>query len=187
MQLRTSLDQTFASFRNALDGIKQLMVGSTLRKAVADRLHDCTDESARVGRSMGRFFASGVQSAVLLNFGALLLFCTSTLAQDKPLVREIFIPFDDLNVILEADVHRVFLSRPQYEELIAKAKVKTAETAPLAATFYQGVSGDGELALDEPAAAVAPGQAAVMYDGDRVLGGGWIRRRSEMRSPPAAA
>ena len=28
--------------------------------------------------------------------------------------------------------------------------------------------------LDSPAVGVAPGQAAVFYDGDRVLGGGWI-------------
>ncbi|MFN8705709.1 MAG: aminomethyltransferase beta-barrel domain-containing protein, partial [Planctomyces sp.] len=27
---------------------------------------------------------------------------------------------------------------------------------------------------DEPITGVAPGQAAVFYDGDRVLGGGWI-------------
>ncbi|MBX5481082.1 MAG: tRNA 2-thiouridine(34) synthase MnmA [Myxococcaceae bacterium] len=36
---------------------------------------------------------------------------------------------------------------------------------------------DGErtrVKLVEPARAVAPGQAAVFYDGDRVLGGGWI-------------
>jgi tRNA-specific 2-thiouridylase len=28
--------------------------------------------------------------------------------------------------------------------------------------------------FDVPVRAVAPGQAAVVYDGDRVLGGGWI-------------
>ena len=28
--------------------------------------------------------------------------------------------------------------------------------------------------FDEPRYGVAPGQAAVCYDGDRVLGGGWI-------------
>ena len=33
-----------------------------------------------------------------------------------------------------------------------------------------------------PAGAVAPGQAAVLYDGERLLGGGWTRRRA-----PAAA
>ncbi|MCR9197513.1 MAG: tRNA 2-thiouridine(34) synthase MnmA [Planctomycetaceae bacterium] len=31
------------------------------------------------------------------------------------------------------------------------------------------------LTPDEPVMGVAPGQAAVMYDGDRVLGGGWIQ------------
>ena len=41
------------------------------------------------------------------------------------------------------------------------------------------VSLDGERGaamLDEPAFGVAPGQACVAYDGDRVLGGGWIAR-----------
>ena len=37
--------------------------------------------------------------------------------------------------------------------------------------------GDGEMRLElaAPAGAVAPGQAAVLYDGERVVGGGWIR------------
>jgi tRNA-uridine 2-sulfurtransferase len=39
--------------------------------------------------------------------------------------------------------------------------------------------------LDEPALGVAPGQACVVYDGSRVLGGGWIAR--EMRAANSAA
>lgn len=35
-------------------------------------------------------------------------------------------------------------------------------------------AGGAAVRLDEPAVGVAPGQAAVFYDGDRVVGGGWI-------------
>ncbi|MEX2648924.1 MAG: tRNA 2-thiouridine(34) synthase MnmA [Alphaproteobacteria bacterium] len=41
-----------------------------------------------------------------------------------------------------------------------------------------GAFDDGriELALDRAVGAIAPGQACVIYDGERVLGGGWIAR-----------
>ncbi|MEJ0062665.1 MAG: tRNA 2-thiouridine(34) synthase MnmA [Alphaproteobacteria bacterium] len=44
---------------------------------------------------------------------------------------------------------------------------------PQAATFYLQAGG-GLIELDEPCFGVAPGQAGVIYDGSRVLGGGWI-------------
>lgn len=37
-----------------------------------------------------------------------------------------------------------------------------------------GPDGVSRIELDLPARAVTPGQAAVLYDGDQVLGGGWI-------------
>jgi tRNA-uridine 2-sulfurtransferase len=53
-------------------------------------------------------------------------------------------------------------------------KLRSAH-APAAASL--ALDGDGgEALLDEPAFAVAPGQACVFYDGERMLGGGWIRR-----------
>lgn len=42
---------------------------------------------------------------------------------------------------------------------------------------------DGDwLHFDRPEYGVAPGQAAVLYDGDRVLGGGWIEETADARS-----
>jgi tRNA-specific 2-thiouridylase len=66
------------------------------------------------------------------------------------------------------------------------AKLRSAQSA-VPATLYPGGAaragaagaalGEAELVLDAPAGAVAPGQAAVLYDGERLLGGGWMRRR----------
>jgi tRNA-specific 2-thiouridylase len=39
-----------------------------------------------------------------------------------------------------------------------------------------------ELALDEPVSAITPGQSMVLYDGDRVLGGGFIEASRRQRS-----
>lgn len=81
---------------------------------------------------------------------------TAAPAQDPkataaPPLREIFVPFDDLNVILENDNQRVFLSRKEYEELVAKAVSKPDVRAPhstavLAAT-YDGKMEDGRAAI----------------------------------------
>jgi tRNA-specific 2-thiouridylase len=51
-------------------------------------------------------------------------------------------------------------------------KLRSAQP-PLNATFHKTADG-GVVTLHEPAFGVAPGQAGVIYDGDRVLGGGWI-------------
>ncbi len=48
--------------------------------------------------------------------------------------------------------------------------------APAAASVAIGEPGLAEIRFDEPQRAVAPGQAAVFYEGDTVVGGGWIER-----------
>jgi tRNA-specific 2-thiouridylase len=59
-----------------------------------------------------------------------------------------------------------------------RARVKLRNTQePLAATVLPGDRvGTANVVLDEPETAAAPGQACVFYDGERVLGGGWIAR-----------
>lgn len=51
-------------------------------------------------------------------------------ADDAKPVREIFVPFDDLNVLLEGDAQRVFMTREEYEDLIERAKQSPVEHAP---------------------------------------------------------
>ena len=52
------------------------------------------------------------------------------------------------------------------------------------ATIHPAADGSAEVRFHEPQRAVTPGQACVFYDGDVVLGGGWIsRRRAEGGTP----
>jgi len=56
-----------------------------------------------------------------------------------------------------------------------RVAVKLRSAQPLAvATLYPAGGGGAEFVLDAPLYGVSPGQAAVVYDRDRVLGGGWI-------------
>lgn len=54
-------------------------------------------------------------------------------AAQPPVVRELYVPFNDLNVLLDNQPRRVLLSRQEYEELLAKAKAKPQLPAPVSA------------------------------------------------------
>ncbi len=86
----------------------------------------------------------------------------------KSALAETRVPLAELN----------WLGRPLAagEAVAVSAKLRSAQP-PVPATLYPAAEGEAELLLAAPAGAVAPGQAAVLYDGERVLGGGWIRRQ----------
>ncbi|MBC8872161.1 MAG: hypothetical protein H8E44_22240 [Planctomycetes bacterium] len=66
---------------------------------------------------------------------------------DKQLVREIYVPYEDLNVLLESEVRRAFLTREEYNELLAKAKeTKPDEPAPHGAVI---LAADYETTIEE--------------------------------------
>lgn len=55
-------------------------------------------------------------------------------------------------------------------------KLRSTHQGSKAMAYDQG-NGVAEIVLHEPHEAISPGQACVLYDGDRMLGGGWIARR----------
>jgi tRNA-specific 2-thiouridylase len=57
--------------------------------------------------------------------------------------------------------------------LTANVRIRSSHEGAKAVINDRG-DGTASLCFDEPQRAVTPGQAAVFYDGDRVLGGGWI-------------
>ncbi|MBL8725655.1 MAG: tRNA 2-thiouridine(34) synthase MnmA [Planctomycetes bacterium] len=62
---------------------------------------------------------------------------------------------------------------PPGSVLAASVKVRARQT-PVAAELRVAAGGLVEVGFAVPVQAITPGQAAVFYDGDRVLGGGWL-------------
>ncbi len=83
---------------------------------------------------------------------------------------------DDL-VVDEFEVDRVNWIELNRSNQVADVTVKIRYNHPgTAATLTPVENGRARIRLHEPQKAVTPGQAAVFYNGDIVLGGGWICR-----------
>ena len=63
---------------------------------------------------------------------------------------------------------------PITDRVRAEVKIRNKHVAAPATLYPTGDAGRVEVRFDEPQRAVTPGQAAVFYSGDLVLGGGWI-------------
>jgi tRNA-specific 2-thiouridylase len=75
--------------------------------------------------------------------------------------------------LISRDVNWVSIAAPA-GPIAAAVKIRNKHQAAPATLRPTGEAGRVEVVFDEPQRAVTPGQAAVFYDGDVVLGGGWI-------------
>ena len=66
-----------------------------------------------------------------------------------------------------------WLIDPPVNRLRCQAKIRYRHPAGLAEVVMDGTDG-ARVTFDQPQSAVTPGQALVFYEGERVLGGGWI-------------
>lgn len=80
---------------------------------------------------------------------------------------------EDVNWLIPADEERAGEGAPRRFRAAVKVR-STMNEEPASLTVISGAA--VEVAYDEPQWAPAPGQSAVFYDGDRVIGGGIISR-----------
>ncbi len=76
-----------------------------------------------------------------------------------------------------AEKHIDHLGQP----LDVTAKIRYAHPG-VAATITPGRDGGARVKLHAPQRAITPGQAAVFYDGEVVLGGGWIKEAKKLQT-----
>jgi tRNA-specific 2-thiouridylase len=68
-----------------------------------------------------------------------------------------------------------WLEAPSENEMEAEVQIRY-RSPPVACAIRQGDDRACEVRFKEPVTAVTPGQAAVFYRGERLIGGGWIER-----------
>jgi len=94
----------------------------------------------------------------------------------RPGSRELVVGPEEATSCERFAVDGLALAEPAAVEFEALVQVRY-RSAPLPARVRIGGEGRAEVVLERPARAVAPGQAAVFFRGDEVIGGAWISPR----------
>ena len=150
----------------------------------ADRPGDIVHKDGRVlGRHAGLVhFTVGQRRGLGVGGGAPL----HVLRLEPETARVIVGPRAALGVSRFRIGERNWLGGPTADTVRAQVRVRSTRP-PRPATVHLRDGGEADIVLDAPEEGVAPGQACVIYDGARVLGGGWIRRPATAAAPDFAA
>lgn len=73
-----------------------------------------------------------------------------------------------------------WLSKDTTRDLVVRYR---SSMEPVPANIIFNADGTARIAFNDPQFGVAPGQACVVYDGNRVIGGGWIAKTHAMVKP----
>jgi tRNA-specific 2-thiouridylase len=76
----------------------------------------------------------------------------------------------------EFEIDHTLWHAPHDGPFEAVVKIRYAHPGAPVTVFPNAATGEARVRFKVPQSAVTPGQAAVFYEGDKVLGGGWIRR-----------
>ncbi len=101
---------------------------------------------------------------------------------EKLYVRAICAETGEIEVCPEAGLWQTELTAADFHWLVdapagpvrGSVKVRHSKTAEAPCTAFPQADGGVRIVCDAPVRAPAPGQSAVLYDGERVLGGGFI-------------
>lgn len=78
--------------------------------------------------------------------------CSAASPRETPLVREIFVPFENLDVLVDAHPQRVFLSRSEYNDLLSQAEKEPTTATPysvlLIAADYEATIAEGRAFIE---------------------------------------
>ncbi len=100
--------------------------------------------------------------------------------------RVVIAPRGSLETVAAEAGEMNWLIPPPAAPLRCAVKLRAREAPRPAGVIWDAAAGLARITLDVPGI-VAPGQACVMYDGDRVLGGGFLRAPGSVDTERAAA
>jgi tRNA-specific 2-thiouridylase len=151
-----------------------------LRERLGDRIREgefVTTEGRVVGRHPGhQFFTIGQRRGLGIALGR----PSYVIAIDPERNRVVIGGDDDLRCA-EFQVEETNWIEARPTEPV-RATVKIRYNGPGAEAVVESRErGEARVRFDEPQRAVTPGQAAVFYRGDEVIGGGWIRASAAVR------